>query len=628
MESLGRIEMRGLARAGRRVAVAVALLFGFGLLAPALAPDATASHNTTVFRVSQNLGTQENQPSIAFGADGQVYAAYARFNGATGARDVVVRSDQDGWAADGIPVFTATRVANDNPGSADESLFSNVPMAVDGNGSLYVGWIDARGVATTGLDIRVARSDDNGNSFVPSARVSDFGAVNFETYPAMAVGPSGTLYMVWQDDRLAIPDIFFSKSSDQGQTWSPNVRINNVSGTNNQVWPRIAVDDQERIFVVWTDTPFANNRVLFDRSADFGATWGTDVEIGNAAGSNFQPDVGVGERDVVHVAWESDRANDAGLYYTRSLDGGATWLPEGRVNDIPAGGVPTARIGFAPGGLVYIVFLTNGPPGELAVQLYGLDGSLEIVRGGVAAGAIRYTVAGDGNGNVFFIWSRDDGGPSLEIYAAWLDNAPVNPTGLQGTVSGSTVALAWDQNPEEDLGGYFLYRSLPNAAAEFVASLPPTATTYADSGLADGHWTYWLYAFDVQGHLGGGASAAVDVGLTTDDRLDALQAQLNALQAQLNALQTALQDAQADITALQNQNTQLQADLLGANTALGGLRDQLSSSQQLNMILLIVVIALTVISILLAARRKGGQSVPASREMDSTPATQSPPPPQ
>lgn len=67
------------------------------------------------------------------------------------------------------------------------------------------------------------------------------------TFPAIStdrsVGPNnGAVYAVWQDNRLGYADIFLSKSSDEGLSWSEPVSVTNAIPGSQNFFPAIDVD--------------------------------------------------------------------------------------------------------------------------------------------------------------------------------------------------------------------------------------------------------------------------------------------------------------------------------------------------------------------------------------------------
>src|SRR5205823_155886 len=110
----------------------------------------------------------------------------------------------------------------------------------------------------------------------------------------------GRLYAVWTSetpDESNNTDIMFQWSDNGGVTWTSPVRLNNDSGTNSQFMPAIAIDQSTGdVALSWHD---ARN------------------DVGNGA---------YGDTDGLPN-------DDAMLYGTYTLDGGATFAPNFRISD-------------------------------------------------------------------------------------------------------------------------------------------------------------------------------------------------------------------------------------------------------------------------------------------------------
>ena len=97
------------------------------------------------------------------------------------------------------------------------------------------------------------------------------------------------------------------------------------------------------------------------------------------------------------------------------------------------------------------------------------------------------------------------GNVASAVVTLQVDNlAPAAPVLVSAVATGTTAVVTWQPSGEPDLKGYLLFRSgaLANAPAGSSFSditpylLPPGATTFTDSGLTDGTWTYELQAVD------------------------------------------------------------------------------------------------------------------------------------
>jgi hypothetical protein len=176
-----------------------------------------------------------------------------------------------------------------------------------------------------------------------------------------AIDPTdNTMYLTWtQFDSYgsASPSdssiILFSKSTDAGETWSPALRINKVSGdcidSDNTVEGAVpAVGPNGEVYVSWAGPA----GIVFDRSLDKGTTWmdheihvdpmptGWDYHVPGIYRANGLPitvcDLSPGpNRGTIYINWSDQRngADDTDIWLAKSTDGGNTWSGPVRVND-------------------------------------------------------------------------------------------------------------------------------------------------------------------------------------------------------------------------------------------------------------------------------------------------------
>ncbi|MGD8413888.1 MAG: sialidase family protein, partial [Candidatus Latescibacterota bacterium] len=159
------------------------------------------------------------------------------------------------------------------------------------------------------------------------------------------------LYMAWTEfDDLETPSsgdstrIVFSRSTDQGATWSAPIQVGERQGNcydgNLTVEGAVpAVGPNGEIYMAWA----GYNKIYFDKSLDGGVTWGTDVVIAQqVAGWNFSVpgiyrcngfpitlcDAGNSAyRGHIYVVY-SDQPNgpgDTDIFFVKSTDGGTNW---------------------------------------------------------------------------------------------------------------------------------------------------------------------------------------------------------------------------------------------------------------------------------------------------------------
>jgi hypothetical protein len=91
---------------------------------------------------------------------------------------------------------------------SDSPKRTNFPsIGITREGAVVVAWQDTR---TDANDIRYSISVDGGNTFAPSAKLSNESAAGRQELVALAIGPDGTRYAAWQDLRGDAGDIYFN----------------------------------------------------------------------------------------------------------------------------------------------------------------------------------------------------------------------------------------------------------------------------------------------------------------------------------------------------------------------------------------------------------------------------------
>jgi hypothetical protein len=169
----------------------------------------------------------------------------------------------------------------------DQTTEGAVP-SVGPNGELYVAW-------SYDEKIYFDRSFDKGTSWLEKDIVlaTQPGGWNFDIpgisrcngMPITAVDRSGgerngTVYVNWSDQRNGKDDtdIWLSKSTDHGNTWSPPRRVNKDIGKHQQFFCWMALDQSSgNIYIVYYD-----RRAHSDTTTDVYLAWSED------GGDNFQ----------------------------------------------------------------------------------------------------------------------------------------------------------------------------------------------------------------------------------------------------------------------------------------------------------------------------------------------------
>lgn len=176
--------------------------------------------------------------------------------------------------------------------------------------------------------------------FSSDLRVND---VQIGTYlwPEVALGPDGSLNVVWMDDRTGQHHIYFSQSSDGGVTWSPSELVDDRTTGNYSRFASVAVDAEGNVYAAWEDDRLGVWNVYSSRRLLLGDdwTWTPDVKV-NTAGSStspgdyMRPSIAANGSERIFVSWTDWREGVYHqVYFARSIDGGATWSENVRISE-------------------------------------------------------------------------------------------------------------------------------------------------------------------------------------------------------------------------------------------------------------------------------------------------------
>jgi len=192
-------------------------------------------------------------------------------------------------------------------------------IAVDENDNIYVVWEDYRDMATKGADIYFSKSIDSGISFSPSKGINDDLGSAEQWDPSIAV-KSGIIAVVWDDARNGGRDIYSANSTDEGDNFSVNKMVND-DPLGGQWIPSIAINKTGYIGVVWEDGRNGNWDVYFANSTDGGNTFSANQRVNDDVGTEFQytPHIAIDDNGIVYVVWQDYRSGTIwDTYFTRT----------------------------------------------------------------------------------------------------------------------------------------------------------------------------------------------------------------------------------------------------------------------------------------------------------------------
>lgn len=152
-------------------------------------------------------------------------------------------------------------------------------------------------------------------------------------------------------------EVSYYYSTDNGTSWSDEVRLSDVDGFASQ-WPKMACDNIGGIYATWFDyngSPYpTTGYVLLARSIDGGESWEPIVSLSTLP-TGHESSV-YADSTGVYVLWrdERDGSPDTDIYFRMSRDMGATWSPEVRLDNAPnPSNRPSIRV---EGGLAHVLW--------------------------------------------------------------------------------------------------------------------------------------------------------------------------------------------------------------------------------------------------------------------------------
>jgi len=268
--------------------------------------DGGKTWKTIASQNSQSL--TQGDDAVTFSREGVAYHSYISFDG--------IRVQKPKRAVSGILVSS----------SKDGGLTWNDPVPAINHINSVTPFEDKPYVVTD----NTSNSPYKGNVYLAWTRFDVYGSRNTEDHS----------------------QIYFSRSTDGGKTFSMPFRISDMGGdcldSDNTVEGAVpVVGAKGEVYVVWAGP----KGLVFKKSLDGGLSFGKDKVIGAMPGgwdinvkgidrSNGMPVTGVdasaGRRQgTIYVNWIDERNGDPDVFVASSQDGGETWTTPVRVNDDP-----------------------------------------------------------------------------------------------------------------------------------------------------------------------------------------------------------------------------------------------------------------------------------------------------
>jgi hypothetical protein len=166
-------------------------------------------------------------------------------------------------------------------------------------------------------------------------KVNDNETATAQKSPSITASEDGTLFSAWIDYRNnKLGEIYFSKSDDNGLTWSKNKFIFNSDIPNSKFQRYATIGSySNNIYLSWMSTINAKVDVFFCKSTDRGDTFSNPIIVTDDESKYNQdfPVMAVDDKGGIHITaidnrnLEQGKVNFAELMYTHSSDEGESW---------------------------------------------------------------------------------------------------------------------------------------------------------------------------------------------------------------------------------------------------------------------------------------------------------------
>ena len=278
---------------------------------------ATWAPNILMNQSHPNQNCHNSDPWMALAPDDRVQYAYLEYDCSPTGLNVANTTDGQTWSS---PHFM----------TGGGGLTDKDSITVDPFGRIYAAWDE-------GNEMMVSWSDDGGAHWAPFVFPDDvccavLGAI-------IQTSSNGTVYLTWWD--FGSDNIFFDWSSNRGITWHTDVRVNSVAGSAQGAggWslpmPAMGVDPNSgTLYNIWTDSRNGGLDIMIAASTNGGQSWGTNVRVNDVTtGDQRMPDLAIDSAGTVHAAWLDDRTGNHNIFYSNSTNGGQTWSTSLKVTD-------------------------------------------------------------------------------------------------------------------------------------------------------------------------------------------------------------------------------------------------------------------------------------------------------
>jgi hypothetical protein len=254
------------------------------------------------------FATNQWQSHAALGPGGLVCVVWSDESGGDG--DILFSQKSPADSVFSLPI----RV-NDGPAGTAQAEPS---MAVNAEGDVFVVWTDSR---SGNRDIFFARKLSGEELFAPSFRVV-FDTSGADQFDPVIAAKGDSIFIAWEDLRMLEPDIYSIASTDGGDSFTPNIMVNEFLPGVEQHAPDAAIDSEGTIHAVWEDMRSGWLEVYIAKNETWGGAFSAGTPVYDTeAIEQRAPSIAVGPMDCLGVVWWDVNFLTKGVVFSKSCAG-------------------------------------------------------------------------------------------------------------------------------------------------------------------------------------------------------------------------------------------------------------------------------------------------------------------
>jgi hypothetical protein len=208
--------------------------------------------------------------------------------------------------------------------------FSEHPQIAISNSTVYAVWTDN---TFGDREILFTRSLDSGATFDSGQKIKNLSNSSGDSYNQEIAAVEDSIYVVWQEkDADGNNSILLRASEDRGNTFGNTITISNGNTVDENSFPKIAAY-QNDVYVTWSVVsaasinsqlnPAEHAGVFFSKSSDNGKTFSEPVMQLSADGKDVGESQVAAYNGIVHIVWGGLKpAEVKNLHYTVSNNRG------------------------------------------------------------------------------------------------------------------------------------------------------------------------------------------------------------------------------------------------------------------------------------------------------------------